>query len=178
MAIRFAQVTNPRYRAVPTAAAALIDYERPRRPGLGVGVALVESWGSIVAEAVEVEVNDMDLKILRVACAFDCGVAIHPGSVRAQAEGAITYGLSAAIYGRINISSGRVVQGNFDDYQVMRMANMPQVDVAIVASGADIGGVGEPGLPPLASALANAIFAASDRRIRSLPLTDHGYRII
>jgi isoquinoline 1-oxidoreductase beta subunit len=106
----------------------------------------------------------------RVVCAIDCGICINPAGVAAQMESAVVYGLSAALYGEITLKNGRVQQGNFDDYPVLRMNEMPKVEVHIVDSGEKSGGVGEPGLPPIAPAVANAVFAAAGKRLRQLPL--------
>jgi len=109
-------------------------------------------------------------KVHKVTAAVDCGMTVNPLTIRRQIEGAIVYGLSAALYGKITLKDGRVEQSNFHDYPVLRMADSPEVEVQILASSADPGGIGEPGLPPLAPALANAIFAATGKRLRSLPI--------
>jgi isoquinoline 1-oxidoreductase beta subunit len=130
------------------------------------------SFGSIVAEVAEVSVKDgKTLKVERVTCAIDCGPVTNPAIVRAQMESGIVYGLSAALYGEITLANGAVEQANFSDYDVVRLADAPAMSVHIVQSGASvIGGVGEPGTPPIAAAVANAIFAATGQRLRSLPL--------
>jgi isoquinoline 1-oxidoreductase beta subunit len=108
----------------------------------------------------------------RVVAAVDTGHVVNPEILRAQAESAIVYGLTAALYGAITIENGRVQQGNFDNYEMLRLADMPVVETVLVPSGGFWGGGGEPGVPPLAPALCNAIFAATGKRIRSLPLKD------
>jgi isoquinoline 1-oxidoreductase subunit beta len=105
-----------------------------------------------------------------VVCAIDCGQVVNPDTVAAQMESSIAYGLSAALYGEITIKDGKVIQKNFTDHKVLRMNEMPKVEVHIVPSTADHGGVGEPGTPPIAPAVVNAIFAATGKRIRSLPI--------
>jgi isoquinoline 1-oxidoreductase beta subunit len=111
----------------------------------------------------------------RVVCAIDCGLAVNPLTIRAQMEGGIVFGLSAALYGRITLKRGRVQQSNFHDYPVLRMNAMPEVEVDIVPSTAPPAGIGEPGTPLIAAALCNALYALTGRRIRSLPLVDHGF---
>jgi isoquinoline 1-oxidoreductase beta subunit len=111
-----------------------------------------------------------------VVCAIDCGTVVNPDTVRAQVEGSIVWGLTAALYGTITIAEGRVQQRNFHDYPMLRMNEMPVVEVHIVSSNAPAGGVGEPGVPPLAPAVANAIFAATGKRIRRLPISPEELR--
>jgi isoquinoline 1-oxidoreductase beta subunit len=130
----------------------------------------VESFGSYVAEVAEVSVENGVPRVHRVVCAVDCGAVVNPLTVEAQMQSGIVYGLSAALTGEINIERGRVVQGNFDTYRVLRQAEMPVVEVHIVPSTEAPGGVGEPGTPPIAPAVANAIFAATGQRIRRLPI--------
>jgi isoquinoline 1-oxidoreductase beta subunit len=166
---------RPRHVAVLDRAATEAGWSTPLLPASdgakrGRGVALVESFGTVVAEVVEVSVRGTEFRVDRVVCAVDCGVAVNPEVVRAQMEGGIGYALSAALYGRITLKDGVVEQSNFDDYPVLRIDQMPAVDVHIVASAARPSGVGEPGVPPLAPALANALAAATGRRLRTLPL--------
>ena len=116
------------------------------------------------------------MTIHRVVVGIDCGYVANPDSVRAQLEGSVVYGLTAALYGEITIKEGRVEQSNFHDYQMMRLAEMPAVEVILKPTGGFWGGVGEPGMAPLAPALCNAIFAATGKRIRSLPLKNHDLR--
>jgi isoquinoline 1-oxidoreductase beta subunit len=138
--------------------------------GRARGVACHSSFGSHVAEIAEVSVAGKRVRVHRVVCAVDCGVAVNPDSVEAQIEGAVVYGLSAALRGEITLSRGAVVQGNFDDYEPLRMSEMPAVEVHLVPSAEAPGGIGEPGLPPIAPAVANALFALTGERLRSLPL--------
>ena len=150
--------------------APLAEREGVRR---GRGVALHESFNTIVAQVAEVSVaGDGALKVDRVVCAVDCGIAINPDVVRAQMEGSVGFALAAALSGEIGIEDGTVQQGNFNDYTVLRIDQMPEVIVHIVPSGENPTGVGEPGVPPLAPALANAIHAAVGRQILRLPVAD------
>jgi isoquinoline 1-oxidoreductase beta subunit len=133
-------------------------------------VAVHESFGSVCAQVAEVTLADGQPRVLRVVCAINCGIVVNPDTVAAQMEGAIVYGLSAALHGEITIKGGRVEQGNFPSYEVVRLAAMPKVEVHIVPSTAAPGGVGEPGTPPIAPAVANALFALTGKRLRRLPL--------
>lgn len=144
---------------------------RPLPSGSGRGVALRASFGSIVAQVAEVAVANNALQVKRVTCAVDCGPVVNPAIVRAQMESGIVYGLSAALYGEITLADGAVEQSNFTDYDAVRLADAPAIDVHLVDSGsAIVGGIGEPGTPPIAPAVANAVFAATGKRLRSLPL--------
>jgi isoquinoline 1-oxidoreductase subunit beta len=134
------------------------------------GLAVHHSFESYVAEVADVSVEKGKIRVHRVVCAIDCGVCINPAGVTAQLESAVVYGLSAALYGEVTFKNGRVEQGNFDDYPILRMDEMPKIDVHIVDSGEKSGGVGEPGTPPIAPAVANAVFAATGKRLRRLPL--------
>jgi isoquinoline 1-oxidoreductase beta subunit len=136
----------------------------------GRGIAIVESFNTVVAEVVEVTVRGKAFTVDRVVCAVDCGTAINPDNVRSQMEGAVAFGLSAALYGKITLKDGVVEQANFDDYRLLRFTEMPKVEVHIVPSTEKPTGVGEPGVPPLAPALANALAAATGQRLRVLPL--------
>jgi len=135
------------------------------------GCAIHESFGSIVGEVAEVSVEDGALTVHKITCVVDCGTVINPDTVEAQMQSAIIYGLTAALYGEIAIGQGRVQQGNFNNYKMVRLAQTPPIEVHLAPSGRAIGGIGEPGLPPLAPALCNAIFAATGIRIRKLPIS-------
>ena len=138
----------------------------------GRGVAVHESFKSYVAQVAEVTVkDDGSYRVDRVVCAVDCGVAINPDIVRAQVEGAIGFALSAVTAGAITLTEGKVDQSNFHDYQPLRIADMPRIEVHIVPSAANPTGIGEPGVPPLAPAVANALAAATGKRVRKLPIT-------
>jgi len=162
---------QPRYRAVLEAAAQHAGWGKPLPAGVHRGIAVAQSFGSYVAEVAEVSVGaDGVPKVHRIVAAVDCGMVVNPQIVARQIEGAIVYGLSAALYGRISYKGGRVEQGNFDSYPVLRMSEMPKVEVHILPSNEASGGIGEPGTPPAGPAVVNAIYAATGKRIRSLPI--------
>jgi isoquinoline 1-oxidoreductase beta subunit len=148
------------------------DWGKPLPAGRGRGIAVHESFGSIVGQVAEVTVSQKgEVRVDRVVAAVDCGHVVNPGIVEAQIESGVIYGLSAALYGEITIKDGRVEQGNFHDYQVVRLADTPKIEVYLALSdGKKWGGIGEPGTPPTAPAVANAVFAATGQRVRSLPL--------
>ena len=137
--------------------------------GVSQGIAVHKSFGSYVAQVVDLRMEEGKPRVQRVVCAFDCGPVVNPDTVRAQAEGSVAYGLSAALYGPITVNKGRVEQDNFDDYPMLRLDEMPEVEVYLVDNDEPPSGVGEPAVPPVAPALANAIFAATGKRLRSLP---------
>ena len=162
---------SPRHRAVLELAAQKAGWGSPLPAGVGRGIAVAESFGSYVAEVVEASIAaDGTPRVHRVVAAVDCGMTVNPQTIERQIEGAIVYGLSAALYGRISFKDGRVEQGNFHQYPVLRMAAMPRVEVHILPSSAAPGGIGEPGTPPVAPALVNAIFAITGKRLRTLPI--------
>jgi isoquinoline 1-oxidoreductase subunit beta len=142
-------------------------------PGKGRGIAVAEAFNSYVAQVAEVSVDkDGKIKVDRVVCAVDCGTAINPDVIVAQMEGGMGFGLGGALYGAITLKDGRVEQNNFDGYRVLRMDAMPKVEVHIVPSSEAPTGVGEPGVAPVGPAVANAIFAATGKRIHVLPFGD------
>jgi len=162
---------HPRHCEVVKTAARLANWGTPLPPRLGRGIAVFECFDSIVAHVAEVEVSSQGtLAVHRVVSAIDCGMAVHPDGVRAQIEGGVVFGLSAALFGAITIEQGAIAQSNFPEYDMVRLAQCPEIEVHIVESGAVPGGAGEPGVPPLAAALTNAVFAATGMRIRQLPL--------
>lgn len=138
--------------------------------GRAHGVALHQSFGSIVAEVAEVSVEGTEIRVHKVTCAIDCGIAVNPNIIAQQMESAVIFGLSAALMGEITIKDGKVVQQNFHDYPVVRMNQAPIVDTVVIRNAEPPEGVGEPGTPPIAPAVANAVFALTGKRLRSLPL--------
>ncbi|HHQ48215.1 MAG TPA: xanthine dehydrogenase family protein molybdopterin-binding subunit [Acidobacteria bacterium] len=165
----------PRLRKVVEVAAEGIGWGRSLPPGHGLGIACHASFGSFVAHAAEVAVERGRVRVLRVVAAVDCGPVVNPDTIAAQMDSAVVYGLSAALRGRIRIRGGAVVEGNWDDYEPLRLDETPAVETRIVPSEQSIGGIGEPGLPPIAPAVVNAIFAATGTRVRSLPIAgQHG----
>ena len=158
-----------RHLGVLNRAVALFGDSRPLPAGHARGIAVHASFGSYVAQVAEVSLVDGKPRVHRVACAVDCGIAVNPETIRAQMEGAIAFGLTAALYGAITLKDGRVQQDNFDTYPVLRMDAMPSIEVAVIDSGEKPGGIGEPGTPPIAPAVANALFALTGKRLRDLP---------
>ena len=161
---------HPRHVAVLDAVAKAAAWGSAVPEGRARGIAVAESFGSYVAEVAEISLEDGRPRVHKVWCAVDCGVIVNPAIVRAQMESGIIYGLTATLYGRINIEGGRAVQSNFDDYQMVRMREAPEIEVLLVPSGDAPGGVGEPGVPPIAPAVTNALFALEGRRVRELPV--------
>jgi isoquinoline 1-oxidoreductase subunit beta len=145
---------------------------KPMPEGKGRGIAIHESFGTIVGEVAEVAVSPSgSIRVERVVAAVDCGHVVNPTTVAMQIESGVLYGLTAALFGEITIDMGRVTQGNFDDYRIARLADAPAIETHLALSGGKKwGGIGEPGTPPIAPAIANAVFAATGKRIRSLPL--------
>ncbi|MBK8809871.1 MAG: xanthine dehydrogenase family protein molybdopterin-binding subunit [Acidobacteria bacterium] len=162
---------NSRHAGVLRLAAEKAGWATKPAAGVFRGIAVAESFGSFVAQVAEVSVGkDGAVKVHRVVCAVDCGQVVNPDTVAAQMEGGIVYGLTAALYGEITLKTGRVQQSNFNNYKMLRMSEMPKVEVHILPSKEPHGGVGEPGTPPIAPAVVNAIFAATGKRVRSLPI--------
>ena len=129
------------------------------------------------AQVAEIDISSGDLEVVKIWCAYDCGFALDPSNVVHQMESGITYALSATMFGEITVKNGVVEQSNFHDYDVMRLANMPEVEVALLESKEIVGGAGEAAVPATAPAVANAIFAATGQRLRRLPLPTSGYGI-
>ncbi len=160
-----------RFKGVLELAAAKADWGKALPPGRSRGIAAHFSFDSYAAEVAEVSVERGRIKVHRIVVAVDCGRVVHPDAVAAQMEGAVAYALSAALKGAITIKDGHCEQSNFHDFQVLRMPEMPQVEVHFVKSEAPPTGVGEPGLPPVAPAVLNAVFAATGKRLRRLPVS-------
>jgi isoquinoline 1-oxidoreductase subunit beta len=165
---------SPRAAAVLKLAADKAGWGKPRRAGVAQGIAVHESFDTFVAQVADVSMGDGKIKVERVVCAVDCGVPVNPDVIRAQMEGCIGYGLSALYYSEIEVKAGRAVQRNFDTYRALRIHEMPKVEVHIVQSTEKPTGVGEPGLPPLAPAVANAVAKLGGPRVRRLPFTRAG----
>ena len=165
---------HPRHRAVLDLAAARAGWGTPLLAGMGRGIALHQSFGSIVAQVAEVSIVKDDKgsrpRVHRVVCAIDCGIAVNPDIIAAQMESGVVFGLSAALYGEITLKGGAVEQRNFPQYDMLRMAQAPLIETHIVPSTAFPGGVGEVGTPPIAPAVANALFKLTGKPVRSLPI--------
>ncbi|MBI3081795.1 MAG: xanthine dehydrogenase family protein molybdopterin-binding subunit, partial [Gemmatimonadetes bacterium] len=161
----------PRHLAALNLAASRAGWGTPLPAGRARGIAVYKSFESFVAQVAEVSVaRDGTVRVHRVVCAVDCGPVVNPGIVEAQMQSGIVYGLTAALWGEITIDRGRVRQSNFHDYRMLRMSEMPVIEVHIVPSTDAQGGVGEPGTPPIAPAVCNALFALTGKRIRTLPI--------
>ncbi len=163
---------SPRHLGVLETVADAAGWGSSLPAGRARGISVHESFGSFVAQVAEVSLEEGRLRVHRVVCAVDCGQNINPDTIEAQMDSSIAYGLTAALYGEVTLKNGRVLQSNFHDYLIARMNVMPRVETHIVQSGERPGGIGEAGLPPLAPAVTNAIFAASGQRIRRLPIAD------
>lgn len=161
---------HPRHLAALTTAAEKSDWGKPLPAGHFRGVAVHAAMGSVVAQVVEISYMNQNLKVHRVVCALVCGLAVNPDGIAAQMEGGIIYGLTAALFGEITIEKGAIRQSNFHDYRMLRMEEAPAIEVHIIEDDGQMGGAGEPGVAPIAPALANAFFAAAGKRMRNLPL--------
>ena len=162
---------HPRHKRVLELVAEKAGWGSPLPEGRGRGIAVHESFGSFVAHVAEASITSGgNVRVHRVICAIDCGPVVNPDSIRAQMEGCIAFGLTKALYGEITFENGRVQQRNFHNYPILRMNEMPAVEVHIVDTTDKMGGVGEPGVPPVAPAPANAIFAVTGKRLRRLPI--------
>jgi isoquinoline 1-oxidoreductase beta subunit len=161
---------HPRHLGVLNLAVEKANWKAPLPDGHALGVAVHESFGSYVAQVVEVSQDNLAIRVHRVVCAVDCGIAVNPQSIAAQMESGITFGLSFTLHSKLTFKDGQVEQSNYHDYQVLRLNEMPVVEVHIVPSSDKPGGVGEVGVPPVAPAVANAVFALTGQRLRELPL--------
>ncbi|MFT3772910.1 MAG: xanthine dehydrogenase family protein molybdopterin-binding subunit [Minicystis sp.] len=161
---------KPRFAAALRLAAEKAGWGTPAPAGRARGLAVHESFGSIVAEVAEVSVEGGRIKVHAVTCAVDCGAAVNPLGIEAQIQSSIVYGLTAALHGKVTVKDGQVQESNFHDYPPLRMFEMPKVGVHVIQSGAPMGGIGEPATAPIAPAVANAVFALTQKRLRTLPL--------
>jgi len=170
---------EPRAKAVLELAAERAGWGKPLPPGRGRGVSLLHAFGSYIAQVAEVTVSKQgDVRVQRVVCAVDCGTIVNPDTVEAQMQSGIIFGASAALYGEITFKDGRVEQHNFNDYRTLRMNEVPAIEVYLVKNSEAPGGVGEPGTSAVMPAIANAVFAATGKRIRKLPLTPDRVRTV
>lgn len=160
---------HARHRAVLNLVREKSGWGRPLAKGRARGVAIHESFGSVCAHVAEVSIENNAIRVHRVTSAIDCGTAVNPLGVEAQVQSAMVFGLSAALYGKITLKNGEVEQTNFHQYPVLRIDEMPEISVHIVPSNAPPTGVGEPGTPPIAPAVANAVFQLTGKRLRRLP---------
>jgi isoquinoline 1-oxidoreductase beta subunit len=161
---------HPRHLGVLNLAVEKAGWKTPLPNGHALGVAVHESFGSYIAQVAEVSQDNLAIRVHRVVCAVDCGIAVNPMSIAAQMESAITFGLGFTLHSKLTFKDGQVEQSNYHDYQVLRLNEMPLVDVHIVPSSEKPGGIGEAGVPPVAPAVANALFALTGQRLRELPL--------
>jgi isoquinoline 1-oxidoreductase beta subunit len=168
---------HPRFEAVLDKVAEMSNWSDKR--GRHLGIALIKSFGSIVGEVAELrQIGEKEFKLDKVYCAVDCGNYVNPDIIEAQIQGGVVFGLTAALYGEITWENGAVQQMNFPQYEMVRMNVCPEIEVEIMDVDELPGGIGEPGTPPIAPALANALFAATGERVRSLPLVKHGYKFV
>jgi isoquinoline 1-oxidoreductase beta subunit len=165
--------SNPKALAVLDEAATRAGWGSPLPPGSGRGIAFSDGLNSFIAEVAEVTVGkDGALRVDRVVVAYDLGHVVHPRMVEMQLEGGVVFGLTAALYGEITVKDGKVEQGNFDTYRMIRMADCPRIECyPKLSGGTKWGGAGETGVPPIAAAVGNAVFAATGKRVRSLPFS-------
>ena len=162
---------KPRHLRALKTAAQKAGWDKAPPQGRGRGLAVHESFGSIIAQVAEVSVDeDKRIRVHKVSCAVDCGTAINPLGIEAQVQGAIAFGLAAVLHSELTLKEGRVEQSNFHDYRVLRLPDMPQVEVTVLESDAKMGGIGEPATAPISAAVANAVYAVTKQRLRSLPL--------
>jgi isoquinoline 1-oxidoreductase subunit beta len=168
---------HPRVMKVLNTVAEKANWGKALPKGRALGVAVHESFGSVCGQIAEVSVEGGKIKVHRVVAAIDCGLAVNPLTVAAQVEGAIAFGLTAALYGKVTFKDGAVEQSNFHDYPILRMGEMPKIEVHIIPGGTSPTGVGEPGTPPIAPAVANAIFALTGKRLRALPFNEDDLKV-
>jgi isoquinoline 1-oxidoreductase beta subunit len=168
---------SPRATAVLELATQNADWKRVRPKRQGRGVSVQYAFGSYLSQVADISVADNgEVRVNRVVCVVDCGAVVNPDTIKAQMEGGIIFGLTAALFGQITLRNGRVEQSNFNDYRALRMNEAPAIDVTIINSAEAPGGIGEPGTVGIAPALANAIYDATSIRIRKLPLNRDSLR--
>src|SRR5262249_17447459 len=161
---------SPRAKAVLDLAAQKAGWGQPLPKGSGRGVSLQFAFGSYLAQVAEVEVSKQgEVRLRRVVCGMECGIGVNPDTVQAQLQSGVVFGAAAALYGEITLKDGRVEQTNFDTYQVLRMSEAPAIEVHLVESAQPPGGMGETGTSAIVPAIANAIFAATGKRLRKMP---------
>jgi isoquinoline 1-oxidoreductase beta subunit len=171
IAYRKAMMADPRALGVLTLAAEKGGWGKPLPARRGRGVSVQSAFGSYLSQVAEVEVaTDGSIKVVRIVCAVDCGIVVNPNTIAAQIEGGTLFGLTAALYGAITLKNGRVEQGNFNDYRPMRINESPVIETHLVKSAQPPGGIGETATAAVAPAVTNAIFAATGKRIRTLPI--------
>jgi isoquinoline 1-oxidoreductase beta subunit len=163
--------SEPRFLSVLNIAAERSGWGTPLPEGRARGIGIAEDVGSLVAEVAEVSLVNGRPKVHKVWVVADCGRIIHPGIAEAQFQGSVAGGLGAALFGEITMENGRTKQSNFNDFRLLRLADMPEVDVYLVPSEEEPAGVGEPGVPPIAAAVTNALFTLTGTRIRKLPIS-------
>jgi isoquinoline 1-oxidoreductase beta subunit len=163
---------QPRYLEVLDVALRRSGYDQPVA-GRFRGVAVMEGYDTWMAQVAEISIAEGKVKVHRIVCAVDCGQAVNPGIITAQVESSVIFGLSAALWGEINVQGGRVQQTNFHDYRVLRLGEVPAIETYLVGSDNPPGGIGEPATALVAPAVCNAIFAATKQRLRSLPIARH-----
>lgn len=171
-------LSSPRMLGVLERVSKETDWGVPLPAGHGRGIALSAGFGSFCAQVVEVATQGMQVAIKKITCVYDCGIVLNPGTVEAQLEGGIVYGLAAALYGKITLDAGAVKESNFHDQRMLSLPETPQMRVILMSSTQAAGGVGEGGTPPVAPALVNAIYAATGRRYRELPLERSGLQFV
>ncbi|MFQ5634886.1 MAG: molybdopterin cofactor-binding domain-containing protein, partial [Gammaproteobacteria bacterium] len=164
---------QPRWRAVLDLAADEAGWGEAAS-GVYQGIAVMEGYNTYMAQVADITVRDGRIRVERITCAVDCGQVVNPDGVRAQAQGAIVFGLSAALWGQVNIEGGRVTEQNFDTMRILRIDETPRIDIHVVDSDREPGGMGEPATALVAPAVANAYYAARFDRLRSLPFSAHG----
>ena len=170
--------SHPKHLAVLNAAAERAGWGKPLPKGVYRGIAQFMGYGSYSAAVAEVSVSQNNvIKVHRMVLALDCGHAVNPDQIAAQVEGSVAYGLSAAYYGECTVDKGRIAELNFDKYRVLKLSEMPKVETVIVPTGDFWGGVGEPTICVVAPAVLNAIYAATGKPTRDLPLKNHGFTI-